>query len=63
MTSSQATMDLLQTFKKEADPAVKNMLGQQISDLAFWSQWLIRGVLFEGACPPNSNSNMPLTVI
>eukprot|EP00729_Bicosta_minor_P003281 gene3281-202_t len=43
-----STMDLLQAFKREADPAQKHELGQQISDLAFWCQWLIRGSLFEG---------------
>jgi hypothetical protein len=42
------TMDLLQRFKREEDPIVKIKLGQQISDVAFWAQWLIRGVLFEG---------------
>lgn len=42
------TMDLLQRFKREEDPCTKVKLGQQISDLAFWSQWLIRGILFEG---------------
>ena len=42
------TMDLLQRFKREEDPAIKLELGQEISDVAFWAQWLIRGVLFEG---------------
>jgi hypothetical protein len=42
------TMDLLQSFKLEQDSVKKMKLGQRISDVAFWSQWLIRGVLFEG---------------
>lgn len=45
----RATMDLLQRFKRAADdPLLQMKLGQQISNVAFWSQWLIRGVLFEG---------------
>lgn len=43
-----ATMNLLQAFKTETDPHQKQHLAQLISDVAFWSQWLIRGVLFEG---------------
>lgn len=43
-----ATMKLLQAFKAEPPSEAKTALGQQISDLAFWAQWLIRGVLFEG---------------
>ena len=42
------TMTLLQKFQQKTDPRQKEELGRQISDLAFWSQWLIRGVLFEG---------------
>ena len=42
------TMDLLQKFKQEQDPDKKFELGQEISNVAFWAQWLIRGVLFEG---------------
>jgi hypothetical protein len=43
-----ATMDLLQSFKLEQDSERKRQIGQTISDVAFWAQWLIRGVLFEG---------------
>jgi hypothetical protein len=43
-----ATMDLLQSFKTEKDEAKKKEIGIMISDVAFWAQWLIRGVLFEG---------------
>ena len=43
-----AAMNLLQAFKLEQDPLVKQELGHEISNLAFWSQWLLRGVLFEG---------------
>lgn len=43
-----ATMDLLQAFKNETDVAKRFELGQEISNVAFWAQWLIRGVLFEG---------------
>ena len=41
-------MNLLQAFKTEQDPLIKAELGHMISNLAFWSQWLLRGVLFEG---------------
>ncbi|GKY95920.1 hypothetical protein MPSEU_000552600 [Mayamaea pseudoterrestris] len=44
----QATMNLLQAFQNETDSLRKRELGQLISNVAFWSQWLIRGVLFEG---------------
>ena len=44
----KATMELLREFKEEEDFEQKAKLGQRISDVAFWSQWLIRGVLFEG---------------
>ena len=47
-THFKTTMNLLQSFKLESDPNKKQELGQQISNVAFWSQWLIRGVLFEG---------------
>jgi hypothetical protein len=43
-----ATMNLLQAFKHEKDATKKRELGQKISNVAFWAQWLIRGVLFEG---------------
>lgn len=43
-----AAMDLLQAFKTEKHASRKQALGQAVSDLAFWSQWLLRGVLFEG---------------
>jgi len=43
-----AMMNLLEQFKSENDGDVKTTLGQQISDAAFWAQWLIRGFLFEG---------------
>uniref|UniRef100_A0A0G4HW86 Uncharacterized protein n=1 Tax=Chromera velia CCMP2878 TaxID=1169474 RepID=A0A0G4HW86_9ALVE len=39
-----ATMSLLETFK--ATPS--SQTAQAISDVSFWTQWLIRGVLFEG---------------
>lgn len=42
------TMKLLKAFKVETNPERKAVLGQQISDVAFFSQWLIRGFLFEG---------------
>ena len=43
-----ACMDLIKSFKHEKDPSRKRILGKQISDVAFWSQWVIRGFLFEG---------------
>lgn len=43
-----ATMKLLKSFKFEENPEKINILGQQISDVAFFVQWLIRGYLFEG---------------
>lgn len=43
-----AVMKLLKTFKAETDKSKKEYLGQQISDIAFWAQWLTRGYLFEG---------------
>ena len=42
------TMRLLKSFKTEGDFAKKQEIGQYISDVAFFSQWLIRGYLFEG---------------
>lgn len=42
------TMSLLKTFKNTKDPATKTELAHQISNVAFWAQWLIRGFLFEG---------------
>lgn len=47
-TAHFVALDLLQAFQKAQTPAQKARLAQQVSDLAFWSQWLIRGVLFEG---------------
>jgi hypothetical protein len=47
-THFDATMDLLRNFQLEQDLTKKSELGQAISNVAFWSQWLIRGVLFEG---------------
>jgi hypothetical protein len=41
------TMDLSQHFQREVDPVKKVELDQRISNVAFWSQWLTRGVLFE----------------
>jgi hypothetical protein len=38
----------LQAFQTTDDPFRKAQLAHQVSNLAFWSQWLIRGVLFEG---------------
>jgi hypothetical protein len=43
-----AAMNLLKSFKNETNIDIKNEYGQQISNLAFWCQWLIRGYLFEG---------------
>jgi hypothetical protein len=43
-----ATMKLLNQFKSEKDAAKKTEIGHQISNVAFWAQWLIRGFLFEG---------------
>ena len=42
------TMKLLKSFKFEGSPEKKAVFGQQISDIAFFVQWLIRGYLFEG---------------
>ena len=47
-THFNATMNLLKAFQNEKDTCQKIELGQQISNVAFWSQWLIRGLLFEG---------------
>ena len=38
----------LYDFQTTQNPVHKAMLAQHVSDVAFWSQWLIRGVLFEG---------------
>lgn len=43
-----ACMELIKSFKYEKDPAKRRVFGKQISDVAFWSQWVIRGFLFEG---------------
>jgi hypothetical protein len=43
-----AIMSILKAFKSETSQEKKLALGQQISDTAFWAQWLIRGYLFEG---------------
>lgn len=42
------TMRLLKSFKTEENWTKKQEIGQLISDVAFFSQWLIRGYLFEG---------------
>ena len=44
----QSFMKLLKNFKIETNPEEKIKIGKQISDTAFWAQWLIRGYLFEG---------------
>lgn len=44
----RSCMKLLKSFKVETNEAKRAEIAQQISDLAFWSQWLIRGYLFEG---------------
>jgi len=43
-----ATMSLIAAFKSTSDPAEKTRLGREISNVAYWAQWLTRGVLFEG---------------
>jgi len=42
------TMRLLKAFKTEGNFEKKQQIGQYISDVAFFAQWLIRGYLFEG---------------
>ncbi len=43
-----SVLKLLQKFQTTTNPLQQNQLAHTISDVAFWSQWLIRGVLFEG---------------
>ena len=44
----RATMDLIAAFKREKEPGRRAELAQRVSNTAYWAQWLIRGVLFEG---------------
>ncbi len=44
----QHGLDLLRAFKQEQDPQKKSEYAKTIAHIAFWGQWLIRGVLFEG---------------
>eukprot|EP00003_Mantamonas_plastica_P002513 TRINITY_DN118_c0_g2_i7.p1 TRINITY_DN118_c0_g2~~TRINITY_DN118_c0_g2_i7.p1 ORF type:complete len:544 (-),score=131.61 TRINITY_DN118_c0_g2_i7:157-1788(-) len=47
-THFDEVMQTLQDFQNADSGAVKDALAKRISDTAFWAQWLIRGVLFEG---------------
>lgn len=67
VTHLDAVIKLLTDFKAEKDAVKKIELGQQISDVAFHAQWLIRGVLFEGKLHGEKYTNpvvkAPLSII